>query len=429
MTKRLLLVLIFAAIIVSSGCTAILEGDTADEDRHIAVVRERPQEERIRVSGYEELKAAMLELIMEHETNGLMVIYTYDGDVQKDVDRAIRELMNSDPRVVYAVAEVTGNVTLIVSYFEVEIEIEYKHTKEQVDALVAVPTLRSLRTELLSILSEYREEAVLLTSLKIEEDYVIELIKETYYQNPRTIVMIPVTAVTTIEAGGENRFIEMSFRYMEPEGILRQLGASLSRSVRTNALAAEGENDGKILLSLVENLAGACIYDENTARTISEYGAQNIAVTAYSALVRGSAVGEGFAMAFKALCDELDFECSVVLGDLNGMVHAWNIISLYGEHYHIDAAMCALNGVDTAFLKTDEDLLDKYSWDMVNSVMCNGSLTYQDIVAAEEGEENGETHEKADNEDAGETEEQTLEAMGQAGEIVVETSGGADDRE
>ena len=385
-----------------SGCTAILEDNTRSESFHIAVSNERPPEEQIVASSYEELMTVLLDLITEHEQEGLISVYTYDGDVQADVDRAIDEIMNDDPVSVYAVAEIDGVATKIVTYYEIDIKIEYKRTKEQADSIITVSNLRSLRNELLSIMSEYREEAVFLVSMQVTEEDILEFVRDTYYQNPRSIVMLPVTVVTTYTTGGNERLIELSFRNIERDAnVLLQYGASLAGSVRRNALAAEGENDAEILLYLVETLIGACRYDLRTARTISEHGVQNLVATAYHALVIGSAVGEGFAMAYKALCDELDLNCRVVLGHLKGMVHAWNIVTLNGENYHIDVAMCALNGVETAFFKADSSFIEDYSWDIENTVKCNGTLTYEEIIGIEEepGEEPGEeTGEEPDDE-------------------------------
>jgi len=195
--------------------------------------------------------------------------------------------------------------------------------------------------------------------------------------------------------------------------IMRGYGASLSLSVRRNAGLAVGENDAEILLSLAENLIAACSYDEGAARTVSEHSADNVAATAYGALIRGSAVGEGFAMAYKALCDELGFDCRIVLGYHNGMVHAWNIVSLYGEYYHIDVAMCAKNDIRTAFLKRDADFRWSYSWDTDETVRCNGTMTLDDIRPPEiEDPDPIEGEDGEDGEDGEEGEEGSEEVTG-----------------
>ena len=426
---RMIYSLILCAAVFCAGCTAILEGETRFEALHVAVTGERQPEERIEVSGYDDLKAVILGYVIEHETIGMMVVHGYDGgDVQADVERAIYEITRYDPRAVYAVADIDGTVTRIVSYFEIDVSIEYKRTKEQMDSIVAVLTPRSLRAELLSIMSEYREEAVFLMTLQVSEDDMAGFIKETYYQNPRSIAMLPVTVMTTFTTGGNERVIELRFRNTDREAdVLRQYGASLAGSIRLNARLAEGENDAEILLSLVENIIGACSYDEASARTINEHGVQNLSATAYHALVIGSAVGEGFAMAFKALCDELDLRCIVVLGYLKGMVHAWNIVSLNGENYHVDVAMCAQNGVETAFFKTDAEFMGSYAWDLINTAECKGTLTYEEIAGKEEeSEEDEEDEENEENEEDEEAEageggddgfEDDREVNGDSGEL------------
>ena len=401
MRKLLSCILILLLVPACSACASILEGDTVLVSPHVEYMKERPQQEKIEVTNYKDIVDALLGLITDHETEILMKASAYTGDINDDIDRAKREIMSGYPIAVFAVTEIDTTVTKIVSSFDISVRIEYKRTKEQVESIINVSTLRYLRTELLKIMSEYREEAFFQTSMQITEEDIAGLVKETYYQNPRSIVMMPVTAVVMFAAGGNETFIELRLWYDMTTDILKQNGATLKGYVGRNANLAEGENDAEILLSLVTNLIGACVFDEGTARTISEYGVQNIKATAYSALVTGNAVGEGFAMAFKALCDELGFDCRIVLGTFNDIIHVWNIVSLYGDYYHIDAAMCALNGIETAFIKTDADFSESYIWDTEKTVSCNGTLTYEEIVGKEEepGEEGGD--EKDDKNGAG----------------------------
>jgi len=371
-----------------TGCASILEEDRLVVSPHISEQQERPPEEQaIEISNYEELRDEMMGLVMEFAESGRLIAYTYDGDISADVVRARIEIMTEDPVGAYAVASITGVATRIVSYYEVEIDIEYKRSKQQVDSIVNVSTLRYLRIELLRIMSQYQDEAPFRTSLSVSEEEIDLFARELYYQNPRNIVMLPVTAMEAFPRLGSERVYELRFRYIEESSIMQQFGAALSLSVRRNAELAVGDNDAEILLSLVDHLMAACVYEQGLARTISVHGVQNLAATAYGALVNGRAVGEGYAMAFKALCDELGFDSRIVLGHLDGMIHAWNIVMLYGDYYHIDVAMCDVNGIETAFLKTDADFMEHYTWDFENTVVCDGPLTYEDIIATDEPED------------------------------------------
>ena len=383
--RALIVIICLMTLLVCSGCEDILKGDTYSIVPHHIEISDRPPEEVIEVSDYAGLKAAVLGLVTQHVDTGRLRIYSYSGDIQTDIDKVCLEIQNDDPLGAYAVSGLICSTQRIVSYTEVEIKLEYKRDKSQIDSIITVSTQRFLATELLSAISDYRDEAVFRTSIQtITAEEITDLVRQVYYQNPRRIVMLPVTAVDTFPSSGDDRIYELVFRNYDRSSIMQQYGGSLTESVRRNAESAGGDTDAEILLSLAENLIGACAYDEGIARTISEHGAQNFAVTAYGALVTGSAVGEGFAMAFKALCDELGFNCSVVLGSLDGMVHAWNIVSIYGDYYHIDVSMCTVNGIETMFLKTDEDIKETYLWDSDNTVKCNGELTYEIVAKIDE---------------------------------------------
>ena len=353
---------------------------------HPVVPSDKPPEDQREASNYDELKSEILDIIMLHDDSDSIIIYSYDGDVQADVDRACLEIKNDDPVGAYALSEITGAATRIVSRFEVEIMPQYQRTKGQLSSVATVSTLPYLRNEMLDAMEQYLDEAVFRTSLRsVTAETVAGLVRELYYQNPRRIVIMPGVVVEEFPENGSDRIVEVRFgnTVLEP-GFLRLYGTTLTESIRINAEAAVGDNDAQILLSLAENMMDSVVYDEGRAKRISGHGSEDFAATAYGALEAGSAVGEGFAMAYKALCDELSLGNRVVLGYLDGMVHAWNIVSLYGDNYHVDVSMCAQNGIGTAFLKTDADFSRAgYTWDIENTEKCSGSLTYRDVAVTE----------------------------------------------
>ena len=408
----LLIILIAAAGILLTGCINLLEhnSERTTITPHHPAPYERPPVELISVSNYEELIEMILDLITEHETEIKLLYYHSEGeDVQAEVSRAVHEIQYEHPIGVYAVERITAEAARIVTHFEVDIEIEYKRTREQINSIVAAPTLRYMTTQLLNVMSEYREEAVFRTRLLFSEEEITEFVKDVYYQNPRRIIMMPAVAVEVFPEEGTDRIYEIKFSYTDDQSILIGYSEQLELYVRQEAQRAVGNTDSEILLSLATGLIESTSFDDGTARTIHTHGAPNFAATAYGALVRGSAVGEGFAMAFKALCDELRFDNRVVLGYYDGMVHAWNIVLLYGYFYHIDISMCVVNGIETAFLKTDADFEEKYEWDRDNTVRCLGELTLDDILGLRDpGDPDDPTDRIDENDDefAGEEEDQ-----------------------
>jgi len=345
----------------------MLEGETLDVAPRPIPPYERPPELEYlnAASSYDDLHAVILHFITQHVELGRIVIYSYEGDFEEDFDRARHELLNYDPLGAFAVYDILGTETRIGTYIGFDVAIEYRLNQRQVESIFTVYSIQALRDALLRYMSEYRDEIIFRTALgDVTAKMVTVLVRTLYYENPRGIVIMPVTAVEVFpENHGDDKIIELQLRFGDEPGILHQRGDSLVDAVRRNAELAVGGNPTEKLRALAENLIASCDFDEGAAITVAEHGSQRLEATAYGALVVGRAVGEGFAMAFKAMADELGIDTRVVLGYLNGMVHAWNMVYLDGEMYHIDAAMGVQNGIETIFMKTDADFIEMgYSW-------------------------------------------------------------------
>ena len=58
--------------------------------------------------------------------------------------------------------------------------------------------------------------------------------------------------------------------------------------------------------------------------------------TAYGALVDNEAVCDGYSKAFKMLLERVGIDSIILAGEANNVAHAWNIVELDGEYYHVD---------------------------------------------------------------------------------------------
>ncbi|MGE5677116.1 MAG: transglutaminase domain-containing protein [Pseudomonadota bacterium] len=109
---------------------------------------------------------------------------------------------------------------------------------------------------------------------------------------------------------------------------------------------------------------------------------------AYGVLVNGIGVCDSYAKAFKLLMDKAGVECLLVEGsstDASGqgtanLDHAWNIVSLDGEYYHIDTTWDDVaedrDSEDLVYHYLnldDEDMLKTHQWDMENYPECLGT--------------------------------------------------------
>lgn len=85
----------------------------------------------------------------------------------------------------------------------------------------------------------------------------------------------------------------------------------------------EGMTPVQIALSIHDWLVVSCIYDETLEKN-----------TGYDLLVNGTTVCAGYAEAYQDLLTRVGIECVTVTSE--EMEHAWNLVKLDGQWYHVD---------------------------------------------------------------------------------------------
>jgi hypothetical protein len=116
--------------------------------------------------------------------------------------------------------------------------------------------------------------------------------------------------------------------------------ALLTERVREIAkLAEEKENDFEKAVFVYEYVGRNARYDEERLLRLADGTASpedELIYTAYGCLVEGGCVCSGYSAALKLVYDELGIPCCQVSGESMGESHAWNIIKLGDNWYHID---------------------------------------------------------------------------------------------
>ncbi len=92
-------------------------------------------------------------------------------------------------------------------------------------------------------------------------------------------------------------------------------------------------NDVALLRYFQETLRKRVDYDTVAAKSDSDHYPNSF--HAYGALMEGKAVCQGYAYAFKLLCDKAQIPCWIVTG-YYGEPHAWNYVWLDGNYYQVD---------------------------------------------------------------------------------------------
>lgn len=320
--KKLILALLIAGVLSLTGCASMLEQKYLLDLKPYDAVSTSAGNSSLRVETYQELYSAILSLVSTGEEHAVLNLYNYTvQDLEADLARACLEVVQEDPLGAYMVDYIKHDYSLIVSYYEVNINVTYRHTTEELDSIVSVTGSSAIRRELRKTLANFSSDAVLRVSYFAEdEDYILDLVRQAYYNTPAAALGMPDVTVSLYPSSGTNRIVEISLTYPGTQESLRRSSKELKDVAQALVLQADSAQ------TLFDIAAASLTAEENTGRN-----------TAYDALINGIADSEGSALAYQLLCDQAGVESVIVQGTLNGNPHFWNIITQDGTQFrHVD---------------------------------------------------------------------------------------------
>ncbi len=121
----------------------------------------------------------------------------------------------------------------------------------------------------------------------------------------------------------------------------------------------------EIELALHDWICANVEYDEKAGESAKsgERSGNDIAWTAYGALVERKAVCEGYSKAFQLLLYYAGINCNLICGETDGVAHMWNVVELDGKWYNVDVLWDDLEraeyGPTHAFFNVTNDFISK----------------------------------------------------------------------
>lgn len=143
----------------------------------------------------------------------------------------------------------------------------------------------------------------------------------------------------------------------------------LARVEQIKKQAAQYHTDYEKFSYLHDFLAENVIYDQGTPDARSQRESHTIV----GALLKNACVCDGYARAYRLLCDQLHLSCIVAIGDSTAMgnegPHAWNFVKIDNKVYHVDVTWdsclfrdgCPVR--DYYFCRNDAFFSKNHSWD------------------------------------------------------------------
>ncbi|MBQ9980312.1 MAG: hypothetical protein IJP23_04565 [Oscillospiraceae bacterium] len=364
--KRVLLCAMVAVMLFGMAGCGLLEKEYYAEKPHVQQYQPVAGSNALQAENFEGLKDAVLSFVWDMDTSGTVQLGEYIGNITEDLATLRTYIMRQDAIGAYSVEDIVFYVNRIVSHYEVTFEIQYRRTVMEMARIVSVADSDEAYGELVRAMKAHDENLVMkLSYFEGWEDGIEDYCAEIYYSDPENAFFIPVITWDVYPEVGTQRIIHINFDHFltgESYRRYREMTMEAAGEVLDNSITTKLE--GSVLRQraalydfyayLYENVD----FNMDAMQQPEEYDDRttSIAGTAFGALVNKNATGEGVAMAYKLLCDQVNIECMVVRGRRDAFDHFWNIVCVDGVYYHVDATL------EDGCLLSDEEMPGNYIW-------------------------------------------------------------------
>lgn len=364
----LLLLLAFFAL---CGCEIILERDFVSTEAHISTDDE--DEDRtgiLELTSYDELKDALLSCIENHSFVQTVRLTDYNGDVERDVQGAVRDVM-ATPLGNFAVTNIAYQSSRILSYYEIRFDISYRRTAQEIEMIEPIEDVDELERFLRGKMTQFSTNIFFQLEDYTPSNYdVPSLFMQIYYDDPKLAYGFESLTTHYYPENGTSRIVELTIVYAQQPTTLAAKSATAVDEAQIILDSYVGSNlTANRLRYFYHTICTTVEFDAEMAQTVQTSESllpKSDPFTVYGALIKKEAVSEGIALAFKQLCDLAEIDCMVVSGRLDGVPHMWNLVRNRGEWSHVDCSVDVTDSGEVSydcFGRTDEEMAAHYTWD------------------------------------------------------------------
>lgn len=339
---------ILLLICLLSGC-AWLDGEYHSVKPH-ASDGNKLSEDVVTVSGYTELRDALVDMVTSGKQNSTFYINGFDlEDVEQYMRTAIMHVQQNSAIGAYAMDEINFESGTSGGIAAVAIDVSYIHGRQEILRIKNATNMDGLKSMLRFALNNCDTSTVVKVS-EYEELDVEMFVQEYANANPHICMEIPQVAATTYPENGKERVLEIFFTYQNSRDVLRNMQNTVSPIFSAAELYVQGsEGEQQKYEQLYAFLMERFDYTIETSIT-----------PAYSLLRYGVGDSKAFAMVYSIMCQNADLSCQVISGTRNGEAHYWNLIRFDDTDYHVDLLACNEAGEFIVMLPEE---MTGYVWD------------------------------------------------------------------
>lgn len=148
------------ALCLLTGCASLLEREYATAEPHSSKFWESEAADTLRAENYQDIVNDLLILIGQHKESAVLRLYDFEDDlsVSATLEQAALEIQQETPLGAYAVEFITFAGQSQRGYYEATLQIGYRRTAEQIQAVVSATSPEAIYSLLGSALDNGRGE-------------------------------------------------------------------------------------------------------------------------------------------------------------------------------------------------------------------------------------------------------------------------------
>ena len=158
--KKLKIAGALCALLLLTGCASLLERQYSTVEPHSSKFWESEAADTLRAENHQDIVNDLLLLIGQHTESATIRLYNFEDDmaVAETLERATTEIQQETPMGAYAVEFITSSSQAQRGYYEVSVQISYRRTAEQIQAVVNATSTEALSSLLETALGNGQTE-------------------------------------------------------------------------------------------------------------------------------------------------------------------------------------------------------------------------------------------------------------------------------
>lgn len=200
-----------AALCLLTGCASLLEREYSTVEPHSSTFWESEVAGTLRAESYQDVVNDVLLLIGRHTESATIRLYNFSDDmtVAETLEQATTEIQQETPMGAYAVEYITSASHSQRGYYEISVQISYRRTEQQVQAVVNATSIEALPSLLDAALESGKSElAVRIGYWREDEDPARLEAMVSQIREKHGLTESPAWTVTCYPASGPVGLIE-----------------------------------------------------------------------------------------------------------------------------------------------------------------------------------------------------------------------------